>query len=93
MFIKAPKALKGPSNVRINDENLTFEERNARKGEENMGTDGTCTNVSSKAEQHNTEGEWKALTSFDKNKQIRKEGKVQGGAPVNLNSKTFKIQK
>ena len=35
-------------------------------------------------------GEWEALTSFDKNKQIRLEGNVQAGAPVNLNSKTLK---
>ena len=31
-----------------------------------------------------------ALTIFDKNKQIRTGGKVQGRAPVNLNSKTLK---
>ena len=42
-----------------------------------------------KAEQYNWEGKWEALTSFDKNKQIWTEGKVQGGAPMNLNSKTL----
>ena len=34
-------------------------------------------------------GGWKALTSFDKNKQIQVGGKVQGGAPVNMNSITL----
>ena len=51
-----------------------------------MGTDGAC----SKAEHHNSEGKWEALTSFDKNKQILREGKVQGGESVNLNCKTLK---
>ena len=52
-----------------------------------MGTDGAC----SKAEHHNSEGKWEALTSFDKKKQIRTGGKVQGAAPINLNSKILKF--
>ena len=39
---------------------------------------------------HKDEGDCEALTSFDKYKQIQTEGKVQEGAPVNLNSKTLK---
>ena len=34
--------------------------------------DGACNRACSKAEQLNSEGEWEALTSFGKNKQIRK---------------------
>ena len=43
-----------------------------------------------KREQRNSKGEWEGLTSFKKNKQIRTGGKVEGGAPVNLNFKTLK---
>ena len=49
-----------------------------------MKTAGVCTRAYSKAEQRNSEGEWEALTSFKKNKQIRTGGKVQGGAPSTM---------
>ena len=44
-----------------------------------MGTAGACTRASIKAGagQRNSEGEWEVLTSFDKNKQIQRGGKVQ----------------
>ena len=39
-----------------------------------MGTDEACTGAYS-------EGDWEALASLDKNKQIRIREKVEGGAP------------
>ena len=56
-----------------------------------METEEVCTRAYSKAEQRNSEGEWEDLTRL-KNKQIRTEGKVQVGTPVNLNSQSVEIQ-
>ena len=44
-----------------------------------MGTNGECTRAYSKAEIRNREGEWEALTSFYKNKQIRTEKSPRRG--------------
>ena len=57
-----------------------------------MGTAGARTGACPKAEQRNAEEEWEALTMFDKNKQMRAGGNLQGGSPVNLNSKNVKSQ-
>ena len=55
-----------------------------------METEVACTYTCFKAEQSNSEGKWEALTSLDRNKQIQTGGKVQGGAPANVNSKALK---
>ena len=44
------------------------------------------TRACSKAEHRNSEGKWKDLTSFVKNKEIQIEGRVQGGKALNLKS-------
>ena len=55
-----------------------------------MGTAGAYNCACSNVEQSNSDGEWEALTSFHKNKQIRTGGEVKGEVPVNLIYKTLK---
>ena len=50
-----------------------------------MGTAGARTGACPKAEQRNAEEEWEALTMFDKNKQMRAGGNLQGGRTENSN--------